>query len=126
MDEDANGGPNHLRAWRRFRRMTQEQLAEAVDTTGPVISLLESGDRPLSAKWLRKLAAALNTTPGFLLDHDPANLPTDILDIWNRAEPVQQQQIAALAETVVGFQARTGTDDLAALTAEIKGRKPRR
>ena len=74
--------PNHLRAWREFRRMTQEKLAEAIGTRGSVISLLESGDRRLSDKWLRRLAPALGTTPGHLLDYDPESLPTDLLEIW--------------------------------------------
>jgi transcriptional regulator with XRE-family HTH domain len=54
-----------------------------VGTTGAVISLLEAGERKLSPKWLRKLAPALNTTPGFLLEHDPEDMPTDILDLWS-------------------------------------------
>lgn len=51
--------------------MTQEQLAERVGTAGNVIGLIESGQRGLSDKWLRKLAPELGTTPGFLLDHSP-------------------------------------------------------
>lgn len=74
--------PNHLKAWREFRHMTQDELAEAAETTGSVISLLESGGRKLSPKWLRRLAPVLNTQPGYLLDHDPNDLPTEILDTW--------------------------------------------
>ena len=82
MDTEKNAGPNYLQAWRKFRRLKQEELAEAVGTTKAVISLLESGDRPLSAKWLRRLAPVLKTTPGYLLDHDPNDLPTDLLAVW--------------------------------------------
>lgn len=73
---------NFLRAWREHRRMTQARLAEAVGTTGAVISLLESGDRGLSDKWLRKLAPVLGTRPGHLLEVDPNEVSGDILDIW--------------------------------------------
>ena len=62
--------------------MTQTKLAEAVGTTGAVISLLESGDRGLSDKWLRRLAPVLGTRPGHLLEVDPNDVSTDILDIW--------------------------------------------
>ena len=62
--------------------MTLEQLAEKVGTSPGMISMLESGDRGLSAKWLRRLAPALKTTPGHLLEHDPGDIPTDVLDIW--------------------------------------------
>ena len=73
---------NYLRAWREHRRMTQTKLAEAVGTTGAVISLLESGERGLSDKWLRRLAPVLGTRPGHLLEVDPNDVSTDILDIW--------------------------------------------
>lgn len=79
---DKNAGPNHLRAWREFREMTQEELAERVGTSPNMIHYLETGERGLSAKWLRRLAPALNTTPGHLLEHDPNELPTDVIDIW--------------------------------------------
>lgn len=107
VDMDKNGGPNNLKAWRDFRKMTQEALAASVGTTATVISMLESGDRGLSAKWLRKLAPALRTTPGHLLDHDPTTLPTDIVEIWINADPDQQRQLVDVARAVV----RNGTDN---------------
>ena len=75
--------PNFLRAWREYRRLTQAKLAEAVDTTGAVISLLEAGERGLSDKWLRRLAPVLGTTPGNLLDMDPHDVDHDIFEIIN-------------------------------------------
>ena len=83
---------NFLRAWREHRRMTQAKLAEAVGTTGAVISLLESGDRGLSDKWLRLLAPVLGTRPGHLLEVDPADVSTDILDIWADIPEERRQQ----------------------------------
>src|SRR5690242_9035566 len=61
VEVDKNDGPNHLKAWREFRKLSQEDLAEKVGTTASQISMLETGDRGLSAKWLRKLAPALGT-----------------------------------------------------------------
>ena len=84
---------NFLRAWREYRRMTQGHLAEAVDTTGAVISLLESGQRGLSDKWLRRLAPVLGTTPGHLLDVNPNEASSDILDIW-AAVPEDKRDLA--------------------------------
>lgn len=71
---------NNIRAWRDHRRMTQAQLAEAADMSSNMLSQLESGERGLSAKWLEKLAPALGTTPGFLLDHDPKDLDSAFLE----------------------------------------------
>jgi transcriptional regulator with XRE-family HTH domain len=73
---------NHLKAWREYRGLTQTRLAEEIGTTGAVISLLESGDRRLSDKWLRKIAPVLKTRPGHLLELDPADADDDILEIW--------------------------------------------
>src|SRR3546814_13633749 len=100
MDEDdSNGGPNHLRAWREFRKMSQPELADAIGTSHQVIGYLERGRTQLSAKWLRKLAPALKATPGLLLDHDPNTLDRDLLEIWNSATNTARRRIPNFART---------------------------
>lgn len=106
-DESKNAGPNHLKAWREFRGLTQQQLADAAHTTQHQIAYLESGERSMSAKWLRRLAPALDTTPGMLLDHDPSAMSADIVDIWATASLRQKQQLVEVARAIV----KTGTDD---------------
>ena len=103
--DDKNGGPNHLKAWREYRKLTQEELAERVGTSHNMIGYLESGTRGLSAKWLRKLADALETTPGMILDHDPNQLDSDILDIWASGDLHRKRQLSEIAKALV----RTGT-----------------
>jgi transcriptional regulator with XRE-family HTH domain len=105
-NQDKNGGPNHLRAWREYRGLTQAQLGERVGTNSNMIGYLEAGERGLSAKWLRKLADALDTTPGMILDHDPGDLDSDILDIWATASTRQKRQISEIAKTLL----RDGTN----------------
>lgn len=96
---------NRLKEWREYRRLTQSELAEKVGTSTAVISHLETERRGLSAKWLYKLAPALGTTPGYLLDHDPNDLPRDILEIWAKiSEPDKEQ-----ARRVLSTFAKTGT-----------------
>lgn len=90
---------NNLRAWREFRRMTQAELAKAVKTTASVVSLLETGERGLSLKWLLKFAPALRTTPGMILDHDPNDLNTDVLEIWATIPEDKREQAAAILQT---------------------------
>jgi transcriptional regulator with XRE-family HTH domain len=104
---DKNGGPNYLRAWRTFRKMTQEALAEKVGTNANMIQYLETGERGLSAKWLRRLAPALDTTPGMLLDHDPHDLDSDVIDIWVHAAERERRQISDVAKALL----KTGTSD---------------
>lgn len=90
---------NNLRAWREFRSLTQQQLAEKIGTTAAVISLLENGQRGLTATWLNRLAPQLQVTPGFLLDHDPGDLTTDILEAWAKVpENRRVQALSALRE----------------------------
>lgn len=88
---------NNLRAWREFRKLTQEELAEKVGTTAAVISLLENGQRGLSATWLHRFAPHLQVSAGFLLDHSPGDLTTDILQAWASVpEADQDKALAAL------------------------------
>jgi len=90
---------NNLRAWREFRQITQDELAALVGTNGSVISLLESGARGLSLKWLLKIAPALKTTPGMILDHDPNDLDTSILEIWANVPDDVKPQATAILQT---------------------------
>lgn len=57
--------------WRTQRRLTQEQLARAAGISRPNLSDLERGKRELSLKSLRRLASALDITPGMLADGIP-------------------------------------------------------
>jgi transcriptional regulator with XRE-family HTH domain len=98
---DKNGGPNHVKAWRSFRGMTLAQLAEHVGTNANMIGYLEAGDRGLSAKWLRKLAAALDTTPGLLLDHDPNTLNDDLIAYLVKASALQKRQLGQIAKALL-------------------------
>jgi transcriptional regulator with XRE-family HTH domain len=106
-DIDSNGGPNHLKAWREAAGLSQEELAKKAETTHQVIGYLERGRTQLSAKWLRKLAPILGTTPGRLLDFHPDDVKGEVANLWDHATDRQMRQIAEIARTIT----RTGTDD---------------
>lgn len=72
---DKNGGPVTLKAWREHRKMSQAVLAEAVNTNANMIGYLESGERGLTALWMRKLAVPLGVRPGLLIDGLPDEKP---------------------------------------------------
>lgn len=104
MDWQAkNGGHNYLREWRQHRRMTQEELAGAVEpkTSTNMIQYLETGERGLSAKWLRRLADALRTTPGMILEHNPAEIDADLLETWLKSSPPIKRQIVEVTKAIV-------------------------
>lgn len=100
--QENNGGENHLKAWREYRGLSQPELAEKAGTSHQVIGYLERGRTQLSAKWLRKLAPILDTTPGMLLDHDPHSLDNDIIDIWTVMTERQKKQTVEIARTLTG------------------------
>lgn len=101
---DKNGGPNHLRAWMEFRGIKGVEMAEALggNVTPGMVSDLCNSNRALSAKWLRRLAPVLDTTPGMLLDHNPCDLDSDIIDIWSHMDKRRQKQMVEIAKTLTG------------------------
>lgn len=107
-EDDKNGGVNHLRAWMRYRGLKGVDVAEQLggNVTPGMVSDLVNSNRALSAKWLRRLAPIFDTTPGALLDYDPFEIDSDIIDMWTHADNGQRRQIVDLAKVVVR---KTGT-----------------
>jgi transcriptional regulator with XRE-family HTH domain len=97
--------PHYLREWRKFRKLTQQELADRLDTSKSVISDMERGELQLSPKWARRIAPILNVSPGYLLDHDPEKLDTDIIDIWARIPERDRETAKRVLESFRG----TGT-----------------
>lgn len=98
---DKNGGPNHLSAWLRYRKIKGAHLSEKMGITPGMVSDLVNSNRALNAKWLRRIAPHLKTTPGMLLDHDPFDLDSDILEIWIEASQAQRRKLAEMAKIIV-------------------------
>ena len=71
---------NNIRAWRELRHLTVDELAARVEVPSSTIDYLESQAWRPSDKWLRRLAPALSTMPGFLADFDPKDVDTAVLD----------------------------------------------
>lgn len=86
--------------------MTLDEVAAAIDSTKAVVQQLEVGRMTLSHKWLLKIAPVLGTTPGMLLDHDPNDLPTSVLETWAAIPEADQPQALRVLES---FK-KTGTE----------------
>lgn len=95
-----------FKEWREFRELSQQQLADRLDTSVASISRIESGTQPYTQDVLEALAEALRTDPASLLMRNP-NDPEAIWSIWDNAKPGERKMIVDIARTVT----KTGTGD---------------
>lgn len=95
-----------FKEWREFRKLSQQQIAERLDTSVPSISRIESGTQPYTQDVLEALAEALMTDPASLLMRNP-NDPEAIWSLWDSAKPGERKMIIDIARTVT----KTGTGD---------------
>jgi transcriptional regulator with XRE-family HTH domain len=94
-----------IREWRKFRELTQEQLAERIGITKSYLSKIESGKKRYDQPFLEAAAVALRCEPADLIIRDPLD-PEGIWSIWDQLQPTQRQQVVEIAKTLK----RTGTD----------------
>lgn len=85
MDE-AQRNPTFIREWRQFRDMTQQELADAIDSSKSRISELENGRRRYNQDLLEQIAGALDCTPADLLSRNPSVEPEPIVRLWSRID----------------------------------------
>ena len=74
---------HYLRAWRRYRGLTQEQLAERAGISHSTVSRVENGESDLTRTTAAPLAAALKIRTADLF-RDPA----DPDDAWSTAAKI--------------------------------------
>lgn len=96
--------PTFIKEWRKARKLTQEQLAERLDTTKASISRIESGQQSYTQDFLEACAHALQTDPASLLMRNPQD-PDGIWTVWEHAKPSERRQIVEIAKTLI----KTGT-----------------
>lgn len=90
----------HLAAWRRFQRLTQEQLAEKIGSKVSTISGWETGARDMDLVDLKRIADAYGVHPALLLFAPPGSkrfealrevnklwesMPADVFADWMKA-----------------------------------------
>lgn len=97
------GQPRHfIRQWRRYRRLTQEQLAERISVTHGALSQLERGIINYTQPMLEAVADALDCTPGDLITRDPLNSNEmwSVIDTLNALAPEQRSSVISIIETL--------------------------
>ena len=65
---------HHLRDWRKFRKMTQAQLASAIGIDRPYLSKIECGKKDYLQYIIERIAIVLNCSVGDLIDRNPNNV----------------------------------------------------
>jgi transcriptional regulator with XRE-family HTH domain len=91
-----------LKQWRESRGLTQQQLAERLETGKDQISRWESGKRGMTAEVIEALSDALQIEPGDIF-RDPAMPSAD--QLLRNATPEQRQQALSVIEALL----KTGT-----------------
>lgn len=95
-----------LRQWREHRNLTLVQVAEEVGLSHGQLSRIERGQSPYNQDLLEALGNIYHCDVPDLLLRDPAET-TPIWSIWDQAAPGERDQIARIAEAVIGFRAKT-------------------
>lgn len=86
---------HYVREWRRYNGLTQEQLAERLDTTASAISQLENGKQGYTQPMLEALALALDTDEASLLSRDPTD-PEGIWSVWQQIPAAERPRAIAV------------------------------
>lgn len=87
-----------IREWRKFRGLTQEQLAERMGIARSYVSHVEKGNRRYDQLFLEAAADALLCQPADLIMRDPTQ-PGSIWSIWDQIPPTEREQAAKVLQT---------------------------
>lgn len=97
--------PHYIKEWRKFRGLTQEQLADRIGITKSYVTKIEKGSRRYDQPFLEAAATVLRCEPADLIVRDPTD-PEGIWSVWDSLAPVERAQVVEIAKT---FK-KTGTE----------------
>jgi transcriptional regulator with XRE-family HTH domain len=96
-----------IKAWRKYRGLTQEQLAERIGIARSYLTKIERGDRRYDQPFLEAAAYALRCSPGDLITRDPTDSEA-IWSIWENLTPPERIRAVAVLKAMKGDV--TGSD----------------
>lgn len=91
----------YLAEWRKYRGLTQEELADRIGISRVHVSRIEKGHSPWDQTFLGAVSEALGCGPVDLLTRDPAGEP-GIWDVWNSMNPTEQAQALMVLQAIKG------------------------
>ena len=89
-----------LRAWRKHRSKTLEQVADHLHMSHSQLSRIETFKQPYNEELLERLADLYACDVVDLLIRDPSD-PEGMWTIWEKAKPGERQQIRDVAEALI-------------------------
>jgi len=103
----AEAHPKHrIKEWRKYRGLTQEQLAERIGIARSYLTKIERGSRRYDQPFLEAAAEALRCEPANLINVDPT-APEGFWSILETLTVPERAQAVAVLMALKG--ARTGT-----------------
>lgn len=98
-------------AWRDFRNMTQQELAEEIGSSRGQISDLETGAKTrFNRDWIDKFSKALDVRAGRLIDVNPFTMWEHAGRLDETVARLSPDDRAAVLDMAERLAARTGTD----------------
>lgn len=89
-----------IKEWREFRELTQDQLAERLETSKASISRIENGAQAYTQDFLEACAEALRTDPASLLMRNPSD-DSAVWSLWDKAKVGERQMIENIVQSVL-------------------------
>lgn len=95
-----------IKEWRKYRQLTQEQLADRVGVDRSYVNKIENGKKRYDQPFLEAAAEALGCEPADLIMRDPT-APGAIWSIWDQIAPPDRDQALRVLQSFV--KPKTGT-----------------
>lgn len=93
------GQPHYIKEWRKFRGLTQVQLAERIGIDRSYVTKIETGARRYDQPFLTAAAQVLSCDPVDLIIRDPSD-PEGIWGVWSELRPEQRAQLVEIGKTL--------------------------
>lgn len=96
-----------IKEWRRYRGLTQEQLAARLEIDRTTVSKIESGKQEYSQGFLEAAAYAMRCEPADLIMRNPSQ-PSAIWSIWDSIPDAEKPKAIAILSTLADLSRKVG------------------
>ncbi|MEN3229219.1 helix-turn-helix transcriptional regulator [Methylorubrum rhodesianum] len=93
--------------WRKHRGLTQQQLADRMETTKASVSRVETYETGYTQDFLEACAYALMCEPADLVMRNPLDTEAP-WSLWDQADKGKREQIISIMRVIVGGKTGTG------------------